>query len=137
QTNTITFTISESTENSLTADLMFMVDATGSMGDEIEYLKNELFDVLDRAASSSGNINMRYAAVFYRDLGDEYVTKPHDFTKNKSEIVDFVKQQHADGGNDYPEAVDEALQTAAAQNWSDNARARIMFLILDAPPHDD
>jgi Mg-chelatase subunit ChlD len=137
QKNTATFTIPESTQNSLTADLMFVVDATGSMGDEIEYLKNELLDVLNRAGAAAGNISMRYAAVFYRDIGDEYVTRPHNFTSNKNDIVDFVKQQHADGGSDYPEAVDEALQTAVAQNWSDHAHARIMFLILDAPPHED
>jgi hypothetical protein len=119
-------------------DIMFVVDATGSMGDELEYLKNELYDVLNRTETQLSYDNLRYGAVFYRDRnsGDAYITKPHDFTRSKDDIVQFVKQQSADGGGDYPEAVDEALDAAMQQQWSTGAKARIMFLILDAPPHD-
>src|SRR5690606_18417442 len=40
------------------------------------------------------------------------------------------------GGGDYPEAMDIALDTAInALSWSENARSRILFLVLDAPPH--
>ncbi len=119
-------------------DIMFVVDATGSMGDEIEYLKNELYDVLNRMESQLNYDALRYAAVFYRDRnsGDAYITRPHDFTTDKNEIVQFVNQQNADGGGDTPEAVDEALDAAMQQHWSPDAKARIMFLILDAPPHD-
>ena len=117
-------------------DLMFVVDATGSMGDEINYLKTELLDVLNRADNQVQG-TLRYASVFYRDFGDAYVTRGMDFTSNKSSIVEFVKAQSAGGGGDYPEAVEEALKKAMQQNWSANARARILFLILDAPVHDD
>lgn len=117
-------------------DLMFVVDATGSMTDEINYLKTELLDVLNRADNQVPG-TMRYASVFYRDFGDAYVTRAIDFTSTKSTVVDFVKNQNADGGGDFPEAVEEALKTAMQQNWSTNARARILFLILDAPVHDD
>jgi von Willebrand factor type A domain len=117
-------------------DLMFVVDATGSMTDEINYLKTELLDVMNRADNQVPG-TMRYASVFYRDFGDAYVTRATGFTSTKSTIVDFVKDQNADGGGDFPEAVEEALKTAMQQNWSANARARILFLILDAPVHDD
>ncbi len=117
-------------------DLMFVVDATGSMSDEINYLKVELLDVLNRADNQLPG-TLRYASVFYRDFGDAYVTRDLGFTSNKTAIVDFVKAQSADGGGDYPEAVEEALKKAMQQNWSTSARARILFLILDAPVHDD
>lgn len=117
-------------------DLMFVVDATGSMGDEIGYLKTELLDVLNRADNQVQGA-LRYASVFYRDFGDEYVTRSEDFTSNKAGIVDFVKAQAAGGGGDYPEAVEEALKKAMQQKWSTNAKARILFIILDAPVHDD
>ncbi len=117
-------------------DLMFVVDATGSMMDEINYLKTELLDVLNRADNQVPG-TMRYASVFYRDFGDDYVTRATDFTSTKSTVVDFVKNQNANGGGDFPEAVEEALKTAMQQNWSANARARILFLILDAPVHED
>ena len=120
----------------LNVDLMFVVDATGSMGDEITYLKTELLDVLNRSDNQVQG-TMRYASVFYRDLGDDYLTRVTDFTTSKTTIVDFVKNQNANGGGDTPEAVEEALKAAMQQNWSVNARARILFLILDAPPHED
>jgi von Willebrand factor type A domain len=116
-------------------DVMFVVDATGSMGDEITYLKNELLDVLNRADNQIQGA-MRFSSVFYRDFGDAYVTKASAFTTTKSTIVDFVKAQAADGGGDYPEAVEEALKTAMQQSWSVNAKAKILFLIADAPAHE-
>ncbi|MEZ5070476.1 MAG: vWA domain-containing protein [Bacteroidales bacterium] len=118
------------------ADIMFVVDATGSMGDELEYLKVELTDVLNKAADSVPNLNLRYGSVFYRDLGDEYVTRSHAFNSDVQSLMSFVGAQSADGGGDYEEAVEMALEEAVTQHsWSSSARARILFLLLDAPPH--
>lgn len=135
-TTTIAVTLPITINAATNVDLMFVVDATGSMMDEINYLKTELQDVLNRADNQIAG-TMRYAAVFYRDFGDAYVTRATGFTSTKSTVVDFVKDQSADGGGDFPEAVEEALKTAMQQNWSVNARARILFLILDAPVHDE
>ena len=44
--NEVTMHAEGSVENN--ADILFVVDATGSMGDEIEYLKSELMDVTRR-----------------------------------------------------------------------------------------
>ncbi len=118
-------------------DVMLIVDATGSMGDELEYLKKELYDVLNRAGANS-TLPLRTGSVFYRDQGDEYVTRYNAFTSNVGATVEFVKNQQASGGGDFPEAVHTALREAVEQgSWSANAKARILFLILDAPPHDD
>src|SRR5690606_39087276 len=59
-----------------------------------------------------------------------------DFTKDIAKLVDFIKTNYADGGGDFPEAVDYALEEAIDNlTWSENATARIIFLVLDAPPH--
>jgi hypothetical protein len=118
------------------ADVMFMVDATGSMGDEITYLKTEMEDVIKRTATTYSNINIRLSTVFYRDNQDIYLTRSHPFTSNISEVSNFVDEQFAGGGGDYEEAVHAALVEGLAQEWSEEARARIIFLILDAPPHN-
>jgi hypothetical protein len=119
-------------------DVAFIVDATGSMGDEITYLQAELTDVLNRIKSFNNNLNLRAGSVFYRDLGDDYVTKISPLTGNFSQTQSFVNNNHAGGGGDFPEAVDQALDVAVNNlEWSANARARIAFLILDAPPHQD
>ncbi len=115
-------------------DLMFMVDTTGSMGDELEYLKVEIADVINRI--SSNNIEVRTSVNFYRDQGDEYIVKYHDFRTDAAEVQDIVKQQHANGGGDYEEAVHTALSTALEMKW-DTDSVKVMFLVLDAPPHSD
>ncbi|MDF7813194.1 vWA domain-containing protein [Hymenobacter sp. YC55] len=118
-------------------DIMFVVDATGSMGDEINYLKTELRDVVTRAEAQVPAADLRLASVFYRDKGDEYVTRALPFTQNVNQLLTFVQAQGPGGGGDFPEAVDEALSVALQQQWSTEARCRLLFLVLDAPPHDE
>lgn len=120
-------------------DLMFVVDTTGSMEDELNYLTAELKDVVHRVSAEHANrLGVRVSANFYRDVGDEYVVRPHPFTKNIDQAVDQFGQQNARGGGDYPEAVDQALRDAVHEHdWSEEARARLLFLVLDAPPHED
>jgi hypothetical protein len=119
------------------ADIMFVVDATGSMGDEIHYLKTELGNVIERAETGS-SLKLRTGAVFYRDHGDEYLTRISDFTPNTKQTLQFIGQQAAGGGGDFPEAVDEGLDAAINRtSWSAQARMRLLFLVLDAPPHAD
>ncbi|MES1219579.1 MAG: vWA domain-containing protein [Bacteroidota bacterium] len=123
--------------NNNTLDVAFVVDATGSMGDEIIYLKNELFDVVNRAGAQLAGKQIRMGSVFYRDIGDDYVTRPFPFTSDPASLVSFIKDQEANGGGDFPEAADQGLETAIENlQWSDHAINRILFLILDAPPHD-
>jgi hypothetical protein len=117
-------------------DIVWAVDATGSMGDEIEYLKTELLDVINRAKSRNPELAFRMGTVFYRDRDDAYITKSSALSADISKTVDFIKKQYADGGGDYPEAVHSALEEAVwGQQWSENAIARICFLLLDASPH--
>lgn len=119
-------------------EIAFVVDATGSMGDEIEYLKLELEDVLTKTFEKYNNLEFRAASVFYRDLGEEYVTKHIDFNSDLLKVLNFIKLQRAEAGGDMPEAVDAALETALdSLSWSTDARTKIMFLILDAPPHSE
>jgi len=117
-------------------DIYFAVDATGSMGDEINYLKAELNNVIKRLKQNNPLLEMRFGSVFYRDEGDEYVTRPFGFTADEASLISFISNQYADGGGDFPEAVHSALDIAITQSsWNDNASTRIMFLLLDAPPH--
>ena len=120
----------------MSADILFVVDATGSMGDEIEYLKSELLDVISRVKDLNTLLDLRIGSVFYRDEGDEYLTRVSPFTSSLDQTLDFINAQRADGGGDYEEAVHTALSTAVTQlSWSEHARARLLFLVLDAPAH--
>lgn len=119
-------------------DVVFVFDATGSMGDELRYLQAEMKDVISRAKDATGGLNIRTGAVVYRDHGDEYITRISRLTSDIKTTQAFIDKQEANGGGDYPEAVPEALMAALnSSGWDSNARARIAFLILDAPCHQD
>lgn len=120
-------------ENSL--DLMFLIDTTGSMDDELTYIQAELADVIKRVAKEN-NTDVSLSVNFYRDEGDEYVLRCNDFTENINSALRILKEQEANGGGDTPEAVADALETALQRNWSENS-VKLMFLVLDAPPHDE
>ena len=116
-------------------EIAFVVDATGSMSDELLFLKNELLDVLQRIKAN--NQNLRTASVFYRDVGDEYVTRVSSFSADVSQTVQFIQNQSSAGGGDYPEAVHSALNKALNDlQWTSTARTKLIFLLLDAPPHN-
>lgn len=120
------------------ADIAFVVDATGSMMDEIDFLKSDLVDIISKVSELRPGMKIRTSALFYRDEGDEYLTRYTDFTADVNNTADFVNEQQADGGNDYPEAVHTALeQTLIKMSWDAAARTRIVFLILDAPAHHE
>jgi len=119
------------------ADIMFVIDATGSMGDEIGYLKTELKDVIQSVESMNKNLALRIGSVFYRDEGDAYVSRTSPLSENIDQTLTFNNEQNAGGGGDFPEAVHIGLAKALEQDWSSEAIARIIFLVLDAPPHHD
>lgn len=117
-------------------ELSFVVDATGSMSDELEFLKADLQDIIQTVEDEDSKIDVFTSSVFYRDFGDEYVVKHSPLTPNLSQTINYISQQNAGGGGDYPEAVHSALDLAVNDlQWSSIARCRIVFLLLDAPPH--
>jgi len=117
-------------------DLALVIDTTGSMGDELEYLKAEIDEIAATAKNMFPNVDQRFALIVYRDEGDQYVTRSYDFTESLSEFRSMLATQRAAGGGDYPEAVHVALEQAGQLNWRDRETARMLFLVADAPPHD-
>ena len=129
--------VAKSVTTRKSADIAFIVDATGSMFDEIDFLKDDLLNIIQRASSSSSTA-LRTGALFYRDEGDDYVTRAQDFNKDPEKTLKFIKKQQANGGGDYPEAVHTALEKALQElSWEEGNYARLAFLLLDAPPHHE
>ncbi|MFN3195511.1 MAG: T9SS type A sorting domain-containing protein [Chlorobiota bacterium] len=119
-------------------DILFAIDATGSMGDRIEYLNSELEEMVSNLIKNNSEIDLRVGSVFYRDYffpKDELVNT-HNFTKDIFSLNDFLGSQESICNFNTHQAVDVALSSAVNEfSWSENARARIMFLKTDTKPH--
>ncbi|NUM35291.1 MAG: VWA domain-containing protein [Candidatus Brocadiae bacterium] len=120
----------------LPLDIVFLLDTTGSMGDEIQKLKDTLFSIHHRITSKIKiKTQVRFGMVLYRDSGDEYITKLYPLTSSLEEFQQKLDNVSAKGGGDVPEELDQALsETITEQNWNDSG-LRLVFLVTDAPPH--
>ena len=115
-------------------DLGFLVDATGSMGDEMTFLQSELKDIVRRVRAVEPDLDIRMSVVFYRDRGDAFITKSLPFTRNADDAVSFISGTTADGGGDFPEDMNAGLEAMMRQRWSRDAVPQMLFLLADAPP---
>lgn len=128
----LTVEIADDTAPAKKLDVMFVFDTTGSMADELLYLQKEFEDIAARVADQS----TRFSVNFYRDIDDAYVVRANDFTSDINEVAALLNAEYADGGGDYEEAVDLALLNAVLEHSWDTDSIKLMFLILDAPPHN-
>lgn len=121
--------------------VMFVVDVTGSMSDELIFLQKEVDNVLTRVRKDNGNVPLEVSFLFYRDDGDREKFAFVPFADISSSAAyasarNVLNNQMADGGGDYPEAFDEALLMAVKDSgWKEDRTTRLIFHIFDAPPH--
>jgi Mg-chelatase subunit ChlD len=120
-------------------DLVFMIDATGSMADEIQKLKTTLRAITAEVARLPSQPDLCLGLVAYRDKGDAFLLRSHDFTNDVGGFLrDALIPLQAAGGGDYPEAMNEALhETVHKLNWRGDGATRMVVLLADAPPHLD
>ncbi|MEM1115833.1 MAG: carboxypeptidase-like regulatory domain-containing protein [Bacteroidota bacterium] len=118
-------------------DLAFVIDVTGSMSDELRYLTDEFEAIVARVEDRYPGVDLRFGLIAYRDRGDQFVVRRHDFTRSAQEMQRRLSALRAQGGGDYPEAMDEALESALDLDWRTGSAARVAFLVADAPPHAD
>lgn len=119
-------------------DLVFLIDATGSMADEIGRLKTTLRRIANEVAQLPSRPDTCFGLVAYRDQGDEFLLRSHDFTNDLGAFQGVLNALQASGGGDYPEAMNEALhETVHRLSWRGSGATRMVVLLADAPPHLD
>jgi Mg-chelatase subunit ChlD len=117
-------------------DLVYVVDTTASMGDDIAAARDQMRTIL--ADLTARNPDRQVGIVAYRDRGDDYVSRTFlELEVDDARIQEGIAALEVGGGGDMREHVyaglDEALRT---QPWRPGA-SRHIVLIGDAPPHDD
>ena len=119
-------------------DLVFLIDATGSMGDEIGKLKSTLRTIANEVAQLPSRPDTCFGLVAYRDRGDAFLVRRHDFTNDLGAFQSVLDALQAAAGGDYPEAMNEALhETVHRLSWRGSGATRLVVLLADAPPHLD
>lgn len=125
-------------QNEIGLDVLFLLDSTGSMSDEIEALQSSILSIADQIDDFHPRPDLRFGLVSYRDRGDDYVVAMADFTSNVQRFSGQLDQIQAEGGGDYPESLNEALHVALHRlDWREEDSIRLIFLVADAPPHLD
>jgi Mg-chelatase subunit ChlD len=120
-------------------DLVFLVDATGSMADEIDKLKTTLRSISAEVSRLPSQPDLCFGLVAYRDKTDAFLLRSHDLTNDLDGFLrGALGPLQAAGGGDYPEAMNEALHdTVHNISWRGDGTTRMVVLLADAPPHLD
>jgi Mg-chelatase subunit ChlD len=120
-------------------DVLFLLDVTGSMGDEIGRLKSTIDQVAAQLSALPQQPDLHLAMTLFRDEGDAFVTSTFDFTADVAAFRAALADVVADGGGDTPEAVEEGLAAALGEpSWRDPATTvQMVFLVGDAAPHTE
>lgn len=120
-------------------EIVFVLDTTGSMGGLLDGAKRRVWGIVNEVMQESHS-SVRIGLVAYRDRGDQYVTKVLPLTSDLDQVYTTLMDYRADGGGDEEEDVRTALSEAVYKvAWSPAADdlAQIIFLVGDAPPHND
>jgi hypothetical protein len=129
--------VDDAADDRVQLDVVFVIDTTGSMSDEIDRIKSTLLTVTDQVKNSDRPVDLRYGAVLYRDIGDEYLTRHTPLTTDLEGFDAKLQQIEANGGGDGPESYNQGLAVAVDQmDWRSDA-AKLVFLVADAQPHMD
>lgn len=117
-------------------DLIFIIDATGSMGSLINSAKTRMKEIV--ALVDKENINAKYSLIAYRDHVPNDNSWPSkifaDRVDTADKIISAIKRLRAEGGGDEAESGFDAIRDIENLNWGNDSRSlRLCFFIGDAP----
>lgn len=108
------------------------------MKDDIQAVKNSLFEIVDHITRRTESLEIRFGVVSYRDHPPQdrsYVTRVFDFTEKIKQVHKLISSLKPSEGGDTPEAVADGLFDARTKlSWEQNAY-KVLLLVGDAPPH--
>ena len=118
-------------------DILFVLDTTGSMGEEINRLKNTIEIINLNLAALSSRPLIRFGMVLYKDRNDAYVTRVIPLTEDLEKFRTELNKVQAGGGGDNPEDLQSALRDSIEKIAWNSEAVRLCFIITDATAHLD
>jgi hypothetical protein len=117
-------------------DVVFVVDATGSMGWLIARVKSRVRSLADWIREMVPLT--RFGVVAYRDVDDaDFVVRLEPLTLRVAKVRHFLEGLEARGGGDIPEALDAGLEAAIERaGWKSDSK-KVIVILGDAPPHPE
>ena len=125
----------EKINETVTFDLAFIMDITGSMKSYLDFVKEKILIIIDKIIKDS-NVQVKLGFVGYRDYLDskeKYLIYP-SLTNNYDKVKEFISSAKAGGGNDC-EDMGGGFQNVLNYEWKSNTRFAI--LLADAPCHGE
>lgn len=115
-------------------DIVFIMDTTGSMGEEIARLKATIEIIRENLDLANPRPLIRFGLVLYKDRRDTYVVQSYPLTADMTVFRANLAAASASGGGDEPEDLEAALEAAVAKEmgWNENG-GRLIFVVTDAP----
>jgi hypothetical protein len=135
QENLFSVITPDNTQQISTSDIVFVLDVTSSMTEEINSVRSNMLSFMTYL--NSQNIDYRIGFVVFGDI--VYVYNQYSFYTSFTEIMAIINAitlgEHGIGtGTDWPENQLEAMAEAATFNWRPGA-SRVMIMLTDANAH--
>lgn len=117
--------------------VVFALDATGSMSGLIHAAKDKIWSIVSSLTQTQATADIEVGLIFYRDRGDAFITKRIPLTDSVDMVYSELMQIKAQGGGDGPESVNQGLNEAVELfNWDkDTNTYKAVFLVGDYEPH--
>ena len=117
-------------------DVLFLVDATGSMGSYIISAKEETKNIAEELRKLHPEMNFKYGYIFYRDPIDSSsdIHEVIDLTDNVNSLPEKIEKIKPEGGGDLPEDWVGAYKLVNEKISWRNGKKAIMHL-ADAGAH--
>lgn len=118
-------------------DILFMIDATGSMASTIQAAHDKAEDLAFDLRTINRTALFRFACICYRDPVDtkDDVHQLFDFSEEIENLSEFLETVKASGGADWPEDFVGALNLSFDRlSWDKESKKAIIW-IADAPAH--
>ncbi|NER97336.1 MAG: VWA domain-containing protein [Symploca sp. SIO1B1] len=130
-------TIAQELQAKRKADVMFVLDCTGSMQGEIDAIKDAITAFADTIESDG--VRVRVGLVEFRDrlINEEHrvlTFNGEPFTQDPGAFRREVSVLRAYGGGDEPESSLDAIMLALRQPFATDGN-KVIVLVTDAPPH--